>query len=113
MGAIGAPAAPRVGRGGQKGFQPVHLRLQIRATAGMAADVEFLPQGSHQTGSGEAGKGQRSDSRIGGANRSSHGRLSLCIRHMNIWQCRRQSRAGRSQEEFVFGRQGYHGEGIS
>ena len=88
MGAVRAPAAPGIGRGGQKGFQPVHLRLQAGGAASVAAGKEVLPEGTRQTGSGKAGQGQRSESEGGGPCRRGHGRLSLSVCHVSIRQCR-------------------------
>jgi hypothetical protein len=87
--------------------------LQAGGAASVAAGKQVLPEGTRQTGSGKAGQGQRSESEGGGPCRRGHGRLSLSVCHVSIRQCRRQGRAGRCQKEFVFGRQRYHGEGIS
>jgi hypothetical protein len=77
----------------------------------MAAAAEVLPQDAGQTGAGETRQSQRAEAGNGCA--TGHGAGHLRIRYVSVRQCRRQSRAGRSQEEFMFGRQGYHEEGIS
>ena len=82
----------------------------------MAAGAAVLPHGPRQTGSGKAGERQRAQTESGGSSAGrghGGGSLSLGIGHRDMRQYRSEGSACRGQDEFVFGSQRDHEEGVS